>query len=196
MDHVDKLRASIQSRYQGVSQDPHGKFMYPVGRESLAQLGYEDAWLRDIPTDMLDRFVGVGNPFQIQRPRAGERVLDVGCGCGVDVFVAAHFVGQEGRATGVEMTTEMLERPRRAQASWPHGNLEFVQGLAEDLPFADENFDLVISSGVLNLAPDKDQAYREIFRVLKPGGFLATADLLVMDDLPEEVLKSADAWSS
>jgi ubiquinone/menaquinone biosynthesis C-methylase UbiE len=143
-----------------------------------------------------DRFVGVGNPFRVRIPCRGERVLDVGCGCGLDVFVAAARVGPEGLAVGVDLTFEMLAVPRAAGTRPGACRVLFVQASAETLPFVDESFDQVISNGVLNLVPDKDAAFREISRVLRPGGTLAAADLVVVETLPQEVLADVDAWST
>ncbi len=122
-------------------------------------------------------------------------MLDVGCGCGMDTFVAAGLVGPKGRATGLDLTPEMLEWPRKARAAFNQSNVEFHEGSAEKLPFEDDSFDLVTSNGVLNLVPDKDAAYAEIRRVLRPGGVFAAADLLVVEAIPETVLASEDAWS-
>jgi ubiquinone/menaquinone biosynthesis C-methylase UbiE len=129
-------------------------------------------------------------------PRAGERILDVGCGCGMDVFIAASLAGPGGSAAGVDLTAEMLERAQRAAERFTSGNVEFREGSSEALPFADGSFDLVISNGALNLATDKAAAFSEIARVLGPGGAFAVADLLVIEAIPPEVLASKDAWST
>jgi len=193
MEHRDELRRAVREKYRGVSDQPAGPFPYPVGRESAIALGYDPAWLEAVPDDVADRFVGVGNPFGVQRPASGARVLDLGCGSGLDVFVAAVLVGAAGRAVGLDLTPEMLAWPRRHVAG---RNVEFHEGLIEALPFEDESFDMAISNGALNLVPEKDAAFREIFRVLVPGGAFAVADLLVTATVPEEVLKRMDAWST
>lgn len=191
-----ELRRTVAEKYRNVSSRPEGQFAYPVGRESAIGLGYRTAWLEPVAAEVVNRFVGVGNPFLIRRPRRGERVLDLGCGCGLDVYVAAHLVGARGRAVGLDMTVEMLEWARRVASAWPLGNAGFELGTIEALPFEDGSFDVVISNGVLNLVPDKDAAFREIHRVLQPGGTFAAADLLVRETIPEDVLASMDAWSS
>jgi SAM-dependent methyltransferase len=192
MEQADELRRAVREKYRSVSVQPQGPFPYPVGRASAEGLGYELEWLEAVPDDVADRFVGVGNPFIVRRPESGQRVLDLGCGAGLDVFVAALLVGAEGRAAGVDLTPEMLEWPRKHAAA----NVEFHEGTVEALPFEDGSFDLAISNGALNLVPDKDAAFREIFRVLAPGGAFAVADLLVTSTVPEEVLKGMDAWST
>ncbi|MBI2919750.1 MAG: methyltransferase domain-containing protein [Planctomycetes bacterium] len=185
---------AIVAKYRDVAARPCGHFKYPVGRRSALRLGYRPAWLAPIPRDVVARFVGVGNPFTLKRPARGSRVLDVGCGCGMDAFIAAQLAGPRGRVSGLDLTPEMLARARRAGKRFP--GTEFLEGTVEALPFERASFDLVISNGVLNLAPDKDAAYREIRRVLRPGGVLAAADLLVVETLPPQTLASMDAWSS
>ncbi|MHC4135856.1 MAG: methyltransferase domain-containing protein [Planctomycetota bacterium] len=196
MEHADELRRAVREKYRSVSIQPRGPFPYPVGRESAVGLGYESAWLEAVPADVIERFVGVGNPFRVRRPERGARILDLGCGSGLDVFVAAVLVGAAGRAVGLDLTPEMLAWPRRHVTGWTLGNVEFEEGMIEALPFESGSFDMVISNGALNLVPRKDAAFREIFRVLAPGGAFAVADLLVTSTVPEEVLAGMDAWST
>ncbi len=143
---------------------------------------------------IVDRFVGVGNPFRTQSPGVGEEVLDLGCGCGFDVFFAALLVGLTGRAVGVDLTPEMLTWPRRHAKSMR--NVQFEEADLTSLPFADSSFNLASSNGVLNLVPDKKTALQEVHRVLRPGGRFVAADLLVIETIPEDVLSDADAWST
>jgi len=190
------LRRAVREKYRDAAILPTGHFPYPVGRSSAEGLGYEAGWLGVIPPEIVDRFVGVGNPFTIARPRPGQRVLDVGCGCGFDVFVASLLVGPAGRAFGVDLTAEMVAHAGAAAAAWAPPNLTFTTADVESLPFPDQAFDLVISNGALNLAPDKDRAFRELARVLRRGGRLATADLLVKETVPADVVGNLDAWST
>jgi len=191
-----EIRRSVKETYRAVAERPRGNVPYPVGRASATRLGYRAEWLAGIPATVLRRFVGVGNPFAVRPPRRGERVLDVGCGCGLDAFVASRMVGPEGRVVGLDLTAEMVRWPRAAAKAWPLGNLQFRVGFAEKIPFEDATFDEVISNGVLNLVPDKDAAFAEIARVLRPGGVFAAADLLVVDTVPAAVLADLDAWST
>ena len=196
LERAAQLRASVMEKYAVVSRQPQGHFGYPVGTESIARLGYPAEWLAGVPAEVAHRFVGVGNPFCVRRAQRGEHVLDLGCGCGFDTFVAASLVGPEGEAVGLDLTPEMLEVARTAQAGTTITNLQFCEGDAEALPFADASFDLVISNGVLNLVPDKDAAFAEIGRVLRPNGAFVAADLVVAETIPDQVLASKDAWSS
>ncbi len=195
-DGTSAIRDQIRERYRRVAACANGHFPYPVGRESLHRLGYEPAGLSALPAEVVEGYVGVGRPFAIRRPAAGERVLDVGCGSGVDTLLAALAVGPGGVAVGIDSTRAMLERPARAARSRRAGPARFVAADAEALPFEDDAFDLVVSNGVLNLVPDKGAAFREVRRVLRPGGCFAAADLLVVEDVPEAVLEDVDAWSN
>ncbi len=191
-----EIRAEVVTKYRAVAESPEGAFPYPVGRQSALGLGYEHAWVDTIPTQVVERFVGVGNPFALRRPREGQSVLDLGCGCGFDCFVASMLVGPRGRVVGVDLSPEMLQVPRRALGQWHVRNVQFVEASVEQLPLEEEAFDLVVSNGALNLVPDKDVAFREIRRVLRPAGQLAVADLLADEAIPEEVFARKDAWSA
>jgi arsenite methyltransferase len=195
-EEEESIRRTVKAKYRAVAERTQETFPYPVGRDSALNLGYERRWIESIPQEVVERFVGVGNPFTIDRPRNGERVLDVGCGCGFDTYVASILVGARGTAVGVDLTPEMLEVARRGLVTWTPHNIEFTEGSAEQLPFDDATFDLVISNGALNLVPDKDAAFRELSRVLRLGGRLVMADVLVDERIPDEVLAEKDAWSS
>ena len=195
MADPQELMRAVRDRYAAVAREPRGQFPYPVGVESLSRLGYDPRWTAALPTDVAERFVGVGNPLRVRPPRPGESVLDVGCGCGVDTLVASQLVGPPGRAIGLDATPEMLDYPRNAGEL--HGcAAAFVQGVVEQLPFVDGSFDLVISNGALNLATDKDRSFSEIARVLAPTGEMIVADLIVREAIPEHLLASMDAWST
>jgi arsenite methyltransferase len=191
----EQIRAAIRKKYAEVSRSAEGKFKYPTGREGARALGYDPALLAEMPGGMVESFCGVGNPFTLGPIHPGERVLDVGCGAGFDLFVAARMVGPEGGVSGVDLTEEMVEQAwaNLEQRDVSHG--EVRQGSAEDIPYADATFDVVISNGVLNLSPQKEKSFREIHRVLKPGGRLQFADMVLRGDLPRKVAGNLDAWS-
>jgi SAM-dependent methyltransferase len=195
-ERAEQLRVAVREKYRRISRKPNDQFPYPVGRESLNRLGYAADWIMAVPNEIVDRFVGVGNPFSIRRVQKGERVLDIGCGCGLDSFVSALQAGPEGLVVGIDLTAEMLAWARNAKMDALAGNLHFQEGSAEELPFDDASFDLVISNGVLNLVPDKKSAFREIARVLHPEGTFVAADLILIDTLPAETLANMDAWST
>ena len=193
---AEALRDAVREKYAAVAETPEGKFPYPVGRAGAERLGYAAAWLDAVPADVVARFVGVGDPLAVRRPAPGEHVLALGCGAGVDTLVAATLVGADGRAVGIDLVPEMLALGRAARAAGGFPAAEFREGSIEALPLPDASVDLAISNGVLNLVPDKLRAFREIARVLRPGGILAAADLVVIDTIPADVLARADAWST
>lgn len=195
-ERADQLRDAVRTKYREVATRPAGHFPYPVGRDGAYALGYEETWLDVVPAASLDHFVGVGCPIRLRRPRPGEHVLDVGCGSGVDVFVASALVGVEGSATGIDLTPEMIDLARSACERWPFRTVSFDVGSAEALPYEDAAFDVVTSNGALNLVPAKDALFAELHRVLRPGGVLSVADLIVTDDVPLQTLSSIDAWST
>jgi SAM-dependent methyltransferase len=189
----ERIESAVLEKYRGWAAGEGATFPYRTGREGAEKLGYGAERLAEIPAAVLQRFVGVGNVFELRVPERGERVLDVGCGSGVDVWIAGLHVGDTGRAIGIDLSGELVELARR-EAS--RTGLRFVEGAADALPFEDGSFDQVISNGALNLVFDKPRAFRELRRVLKPGGTLAIADLLVIESVPDQVLADMDAWST
>jgi len=176
------LEAALRDRFRRAADTPHGLFSYPTGAAGLAGLGYDAALVARLPAATLECFCGVGNPFAAGLPAPGERVLDVGCGAGVDTLLAALLVGPEGASEGLEFSPEMRNRAEANAALAGLANVRFGLGRAEALPHADGVFDRVISNGVLNLVPDKDRALAEAFRVLRPGGRLQIADQILEAD--------------
>jgi arsenite methyltransferase len=191
---VDVLKSEIRKTYASVSQEPEKDFIFPTGRAWAEDLGYPDELVR-VPESAVESFAGVANPFTLGRLEAGERVLDIGSGAGTDALVAAQMVGPEGRVTGIDMTPEMLAKARAAAEELGTGNVEFVQSEAEHLPFEDESFDVVISNGVIDLIPDKDAVFSELFRVLRPGGRIQVADVTIQNPVSEESRRNIDLWT-
>jgi len=191
---VDRLRAEVQHHYAEVAEDPHGEFHFHTGRAATTRLGYDDGLLVDLPEACIEAFAGVANPFTFGLPEAGERVIDIGSGGGLDAIVAARAVGAAGEVVGVDMTPAMLQRARENAATADLTNLRFRAGFAEELPVDDGWADLVISNGVLNLVPDKVAAYEEIMRVLRPGGRIQIADVCVEVEVPEAAKRDIELW--
>ncbi len=192
---VVELRSEVRSHYAEVADHPEGEFHFHTGRFATEQLGYDPAWLADLPESAVEAFAGVANPFAWGLPGAGEKVGDIGSGAGFDAVVAAGAVGPRGAVVGVDMTPAMLKRATELATSLGFDHLEFREGLAEDLPVADGWADLVISNGVINLVPDKVEAYREVFRVLRPGGRIQIGDVCVERDVPEAAKRDIDLWT-
>jgi len=191
---VELLKSEIKKTYSSLSQEPERDFIFPTGRAWADDLGYP-AELANVPESAAESFAGVANPWTMGRLAAGERVLDLGSGAGTDSLVAAQMVGPAGRVTGIDMTPEMLVRARSAAATMGVANVEFVEGEAERLPFSDASFDVVISNGVIDLVPDKDAVFAELYRVLAPGGRMQIADVTIQSPVSEEGRRKIDLWT-
>jgi SAM-dependent methyltransferase len=188
------LKREIKKTYAAVSQEPRTDFIFPTGRPWAEDLRYPPE-LAAVPDAAAESFAGVANPWELGRLSPGERVLDLGCGAGTDSLVAAQMVGGEGHVTGIDMTPEMLAKARSAAVQMGAGNVDFVEGEIEALPFADEAFDVVISNGVIDLVPDKDAVFDEIYRVLAPGGRIQIADVTIQNPVSEEGRRNIDLWT-
>jgi arsenite methyltransferase len=191
---VRVLREAIRTEYSQVASDPAQGFHFHTGRRLTGILGYDAAWLDGVPEDSVASFAGTGNPFSLGPLAPGERVVDVGCGAGIDSLIAARMVGPTGRVIGVDMTPAMVERARNSADAGAFANVRFEHGLAESLPVEDAWADLVISNGVLNLFPDKFAGLQEMARVLKPGGRLQIGDILVQKSLGDKAKRDIDLW--
>jgi arsenite methyltransferase len=191
---VALLKSEIKKTYASVSAEPEKDFLFPTGRPWAEDLGYPDE-LANVPETAVQSFAGVANPFSLGRLEPGARVLDVGSGAGTDSLVAAQMVGAAGNVTGIDMTPEMLETARAAADEMGAKNVEFVESEAERLPFADGSFDVVISNGVIDLVPDKDAVFSELFRVLAPGGRIQIADVTIQNPVSEEGRRNIDLWT-
>jgi arsenite methyltransferase len=192
---IQMLRRAIQSEYQEVASTPSKGFHFHVGRDLARRLAYPQADVDALPDSAVESFAGVGNPFALGRLKAGERVLDLGAGAGFDSFLAAGQVGSEGQVIGVDMTPAMLTKARNNAKALGMEHVEFRDGVIEKLPVADESKDVVISNGVINLTPDKERAFSEAYRVLKPGGRLQIADIIVEREVPEDARSNIELWT-
>jgi len=191
----ERLRCEIQKEYAEVATNPEKELHYHTGRPLAEMLCYVDAWLESIPEAAIESFAGTGNPFALGEIQLGERVMDMGSGAGMDSLIAARMAGPSGQVIGVDMTTEMLAKAQKAAVTAGMSNVEFRQGYAEVLPVPDEWADVVISNGVLNLCPDKPVVFRELYRVLRPGGRLQIGDLSVTKPIPEGAKRDIALWT-
>jgi arsenite methyltransferase len=191
---VELLKSEIKKTYASVSAEPEREFIFPTGRAWAEDLDYPKE-LAAVPESAVESFAGVANPFSLGRLQAGERVLDLGSGAGTDSLVAVQMVGPQGSVTGIDMTPQMLAKSRAAAAELGAANVEFVEGEGESLPFPDASFDVVISNGVIDLIPDKDAVFAELFRVLAPGGRMQIADVTIQNPVSEEGRRNIDLWT-
>jgi len=193
---VLRLRAEIQAVYSRVALSPDGEFHFHRGPEyAVAALGYDGTELAALPADVTARFAGIGNPHAMGRLDEGACVLDIGCGAGTDLLLAARQIGPRGRAIGIDMTEDMRARAAAGAAACGLANVELRAGDATRLPVDDHAIDVVISNGVLNLVPEKDRAIAEIARVVKPGGRVQIADIVIGEALPESARRDIDLWA-
>ncbi len=192
---LDRLRSAIREEYQLVAANPEQGFHFHTGRRLAELLGYREDWLAAVPPDALASFAGTGNPLLAGDIELGNRVVDVGCGAGLDTMIAARQAGPTGRVIGIDMTPAMLARAESAAAAAGYTNVELRAGYGEALPVEDGWADVVISNGVLNLMPDKTSALAEMARVLSPGGRLQIGDLLVQKPVPESAKNNIDLWT-
>jgi len=193
---TDMLRSEIQDVYSRVAESPGGDFHFHRGPAYAAShLGYDEAELDLLPAEAAASFAGVGNPLDIGPLRAGEAVADLGCGTGMDLLLAARRVGPGGRAVGVDMTRAMLDSVARSAAAMGADQVEIREGDLLALPLGDGTMDVVISNGVFNLVPDKVEAFSEVKRVLKPGGRLFLADIIMGSELDEDSRRDIDLWT-
>ena len=189
------LREEVKAKYRAVAVDPHGSYHFHTGRARARRLGYDEAVVAALPDRAVEAFAGVGNPFSLESLKPGERVVDLGSGGGFDCFIAAGQVGPEARVVGVDMMEEMLDRSRTAAAVMGLRNVEFRQGVIEELPIDDGSADVVISNGVINLCADKRRVFAEVMRVLKPGGRLQFADIANGKEIPAGAVRNIDLWT-
>jgi SAM-dependent methyltransferase len=194
---VEVLRSEIRKVYSEVACDPSKGYHFHTGPAyARERLGYPQELLDKVPAEVSASFAGVGNPFALGPIRPGEVVLDIGSGAGMDSFIAASLVEGTGRAIGLDMTDAMLEKATAWKQCLGLQQLEFRRGLAEAIPLDDASVDVVISNGVINLTPDKPAVFREISRVLKPGGRLQIADIIVQKDIPPTAREDVAIWTA
>jgi len=192
---IDVLRGEIQKTYTEVSTEQDRDFIFPTGRAWAQDLGYPEPELSRVPDPSAESFAGVANHFLLGRLEPGQTVVDLGCGAGTDLLIAAQMVGPEGRAIGIDMTPAMLDRARESADAMGLENVELHQGLIESLPLEDGSVDVVISNGVIDLVVDKDAVFAEIDRVLKPSGRLQIADVVIHKEVSEDARKRIDLWT-
>lgn len=192
----EELREAIKTEYKAVACDPNHTIHFTSGKKLAQRLGYKEEIMIQMPENAIRPFAGVGNPFHIGRPSKGSKVLDIGSGGGFDCIYASILTNRSITVTGVDMTEEMLEIATENAQKADCPNINFIKGYAEDIPVEDNSMDLVISNGVINLCLDKEQVYKEIYRVLKPGGEFRIADVMLDIPVPETSRELLHLWTN
>jgi SAM-dependent methyltransferase len=192
---VEILRAEIRKTYTDVSADEQQEFIFPTGRAWAQELGYPDPELSRVPEATVESFAGVANHWLLDRAESGETVVDLGCGAGTDLLIAAQMTGPTGRVIGVDMTSAMLDRAAASACEMGLANVELHESLIETLPLESASVDRVISNGVVDLVPDKDAVFDEIDRVLRPGGRVQLADVVIHTEVSEDARARIDLWT-
>ena len=192
---VDVLRGEIRKTYTEVSVDQGKDQIFPTGRSWARELDYPEPELSRVPDASVESFAGVANHWLLGHVEPGQVVLDLGCGAGTDLMIAAQMTGAGGRVIGVDMTTGMLDRAQTSAEEMGLNNVELRESLIESLPVEDASVDVVISNGVIDLVPDKDAVFDEIDRVLRPAGRLQIADVVIHHEVSEDARKRIDLWT-
>ena len=190
------LREEVKSKYRDVAINPSGEYHFHTGRPLARRLGYDSRLVDSMPDSAVESFAGVANPFSLRSLEPGENVVDAGSGGGFDCFVAAHQVGPQGRVVGVDMLAEMLAKSRETAEFMGVSNVEFREGLLEEIPVGDGWADVVISNGVINLCADKKRVFSELWRILRPGGILQFGDIANGKPVPESAIRNIDLWTA
>jgi len=193
---VSQLRDKVKVMYRAVAEEPDGSFHFEMGRGMAVRLGYSVGELDKVPPEAIESFAGVGYHLGLAAIAAGERVVDLGSGSGMDAFLAAHQAAAGGQVTGVDMTEEQLDKAGRLAARDGYSGVRFEKGYIEEAPVPDGWADVVISNGVINLCDDKEAVFREIARMLKLGGRMAISDIVTEHQLTEAIVCDVNLWAS
>jgi SAM-dependent methyltransferase len=193
---IDNLRDKVKAMYQAVADEPHGTFHFEMGYDLADHLGYPTTELDQVPPEAVESFAGVGHHLALANLQQGERVVDLGSGAGMDAFLAARQLGPDGEIIGVDMTDAQLVKARRLAARDGYTNTRFEHGYIEDAPVPDASADAVISNGVINLCSDKAAAFREIARILRPGGRMAISDIVTEHQLTDAIVCDVNLWAA
>jgi ubiquinone/menaquinone biosynthesis C-methylase UbiE len=194
--NAEQLETRVKDIYRNVAEKPYAGYHFELGRRLAVRLGYATDILDRIPAGAVESFAGVGHFFDLADLREGEAVIDLGSGSGMDAFYAAWLVGPSGRVVGVDFTVEQLDKARRLAADARLPWVEFREGRIERPPADDESADCVVSNGVINLSPEKEEVFAQAARLLRPGGRLAVADIVTERQLTEAIVADADLWAS
>jgi ubiquinone/menaquinone biosynthesis C-methylase UbiE len=189
------IKKAVQGLYTEVATKPEGEYHFPLGRKALLFVGYPEEDIDRLPRSAVESFAGVGYPHLADALRPGARVLDIGSGSGTDVLFAVLKVGRSGEVIGLDITPAQIAKARAGIEEMGAKNVRIEEASVEAIPLDSDSVDVVTSNGVLNLVPDKANAFREIFRVLKPGGTLQLADIVTREDVAKACGLSPQLWA-
>jgi arsenite methyltransferase len=189
----EEIKAAVADRYGQVASMPAQKFNFPVGRRFAESVGYPADLLDRLPPALWESFTGAGNPQAFVDLKAGETVLDLGCGAGLDLYLYRQRTGT-GRLIGLDLAEPMLHKARTSFTALGIADVEFLQAAADSIPLPDQTVDCVTANGIYNLSPDKDGVMREVARVLRPGGRTIFAEIVLTAEPPGEARRELDDW--
>ena len=190
----DEIKGAVREKYSKVAKEPTAAFNFPTGKAFALKVGYPKEILDKLPLSMSESFTGANNPQPFVELKKGEIALDLGCGAGLDLYFYSQAVGEQGKANGLDISEDMVNKARANMEAVGIKNVEIQYGHSDDLPFEDNLFDVVASNGIYNLSPDKGKVMAEVFRVLKPGGRTVFCEIVLKEALPESVKKNIDDW--
>lgn len=190
----EQIREAVCRVYSTAALCPNNEHPFPLGKRFAESIGYPPALLSALPSESIEAFSGVSNVAVFADIPIGATVLDLGCGAGLDSLIAAKRVGLTGRVIGVDFSDTMLARARRAAAECEIDNVEFHKADAENLPIAKGSIDIALVNGIFNLNPKRDEIFRELARVVRDGGTIYAAELILQEPLPAEIRKKESNW--
>jgi SAM-dependent methyltransferase len=190
----EEIKQAVKEKYSEVASNPQAKFNFPVGRKFAESVGYSGELLDKLPASMWESFTGAGNPQPYIDIKRGEKILDLGCGAGLDLYLYAQATGPEGQVYGLDISEDMIAKTRRNMETLNVQNVEFLCAPADSIPLPDGSVELVAVNGIYNLSPDKTAVMREVARVLRPGGRTIFAEIVLKAPLPEEIRKNINDW--
>lgn len=191
---AEEIKVAVAGKYSEVALRPGAKFNFPAGRKFAESVGYSRELLDGLPASMWESFTGAGNPQPFVNPQAGQTVLDLGCGAGLDLYLYAKAVGPSGKVYGLDLSSAMIAKAERNFAVAGVGNVQLLCASADDIPLPQASVDLVTANGIFNLSPDKEAVMREVHRVLKPGGAIVFAEIVLTERLDDGEAQGIDDW--